>query len=147
MIHLEKISTTRSKTYNTLEYAFSDAMDHPGLIGIFYNNPEFGDVIKRQCKEKGLAFGERFGAKGISVEALMQLTESLDNIWFEICASDFMELSAKMRETLVSVYNIIVYDYIDGGYHVEHFLPKVLINDNRILNASGAFDKFGNETK
>jgi len=146
MIHLEKISTARSETYNTLEYAFSDAMDHPGLIGIFYNNPEFGNVIKRQCKERGLAFGERFGAKGISVDALMQVTEPLDNFWFEICASDFMELSAKIRETLISVYNIIVYDYIDGGYHVEHFLPKVLINDNRILNASGAFDEFGNET-
>ena len=73
MIHLEKISTARSKTYNTLEYAFSDAMDHPGLIGIFYNNPEFGDVIKRQCKEQGLAFGERFGAKGISADLMVEI--------------------------------------------------------------------------
>lgn len=146
MIHLEKISTARSETYNTLEYAFSDAMDHPGLIGIFYNNPEFGNVIKRQCKERGLAFGERFGAKGVSVEALLQLQEPMDNYWFEISPFDFMSIPTAQREQLINIYNIIVYDYIDGGYHVELVLPKVLINDNRILNASGAMDKFGNET-
>ena len=146
MTYLEKISTTRSSTYNNLQYAFSDAMDHPGLIGIFYNNPEFGDEIKKQCKQKGIGFGERFGAKGVSVEALLQLTEPMDNYWFEISPFDFMSIPTSQREQLISVYNIIVFDYIDGGYHVELVLPKSYLNDNRILNASGAMDKFGNET-
>lgn len=146
MIHLEKISTKRSKTYNKLQYAFSDAMDHPGLIGIFYNNPEFSDEIKKQCKQKGIGFGERFGAEGVSVDALLQLQEPMDNYWFEITPFDFMSLPIKQREQLISIYNIIVFDYIDGGYHVELVLPKHYLNDNRILNASGAMDKFGNET-
>ena len=146
MIHLEKISTKRSKTYNKLKYAFSDAMDHPGLIGIFYNNPEFGDEIKKQCKQKGIGFGERFGAEGVSVDALLQLQEPMEDFWFEITPFDFMSLPVKQREQLISIYNIIVFDYIDGGYHVELVLPKQYLNDNRILNASGAMDKFGNET-
>lgn len=146
MIHLEKISTKRSKTYNKLQYAFSDAMDHPGLIGIFYNNPEFSDEIKKQCKLKGIGFGERFGAEGVSVDALLQLQEPMDNYWFEITPFDFMSLPIKQREQLITIYNIIVFDYIDGGYHVELVLPKHYLNDNRILNASGAMDKFGNET-
>lgn len=146
MIHLEKISTKRSKTYNKLQYAFSDAMDHPGLIGIFYNNPEFSDEIKKQCKQKGIGFGERFGAEGVSVDALLQLQEPMDNYWFEITPFDFMSLPIKQREQLITIYNIIVFDYIDGGYHVELVLPKHYLNDNRILNASGAMDKFGNET-
>tara|TARA_R110001592_G_scaffold1058_2_gene6278 strand:+ start:597 stop:1835 length:1239 start_codon:yes stop_codon:yes gene_type:complete len=146
MIHLEKISTKRSSSYKTSQYAFSDAMDHPGLIGIFFNNPEFGDVIKKQCKEKGLAFGERFGTNGVSVEALLQLTEPLDNYWFEITPFDFLSIPTPQREQLISIYNIIVFDYIDGGYHVELTLPKAYLNDERILNASGALDKFGNET-
>jgi len=146
MIHLEKISTKRSKTYNKLQYAFSDAMDHPGLIGIFYNNPEFGDEIKKQCKQKGIGFGERFGAEGVSVDALLQLQEPMEDFWFEITPFDFMSLPVKQREQLISIYNIIVFDYIDGGYHVELVLPKQYLNDNRILNASGAMDKFGNET-
>ena len=49
MIHLEKISTARSDTYTDLQYSFSDAMDHPGLIGIFYNNPKFAVEIKKKC--------------------------------------------------------------------------------------------------
>ncbi len=146
MIHLEKISTKRSKTYNKLQYAFSDAMDHPGLIGIFYNNPEFGDEIKKQCKQKGIGFGERFGAEGVSVDALLQLQEPMEDFWFEMTPFDFMSLPVKQREQLISIYNIIVFDYIDGGYHVELVLPKQYLNDNRILNASGAMDKFGNET-
>lgn len=144
--YLEKISTKRSSSYNALQYAFSDAMDHPGLIGIFYNNPEFGNEIKKQCKEKGIGFGERFGAKGVSVEALLQLQEPMDDYWFEISPFDFMSIPTAQREELITIYNIIVFDYIDGGYHVEFVLPKSYLNDNRILNASGAMDKFGNET-
>jgi hypothetical protein len=144
--YLEKISTKRSSSYNALQYAFSDAMDHPGLIGIFYNNPEFGDEIKKQCKQKGIGFGERFGAKGVSVEALLQLQEPMENYWFEISPFDFMSIPTSQREQLINIYNIIVHDYIDGGYHVELVLPKSYLNDNRILNASGAMDKFGNET-
>lgn len=145
MIYLEKISTERSDTYTNLQYSFSDAMEHPGLIGIFYNNPQFSEVIKRQCSELGVGFGTKFGAKGITVEALLQLQEPMSDYWFEISPTDFMSLSIKQRETLISIYNIIVYDYIDGGYHVEQILPKHYLNDNRILNASGAFDKFGND--
>ena len=75
MIHLEKISTARSDTYTDLQYSFSDAMDHPGLIGIFYNNPEFAVEIKKQCDKKVLAFGSKFGAKGVTVDALLQVHE------------------------------------------------------------------------
>jgi len=146
MKYLEKISTTRSDTYTDLQYAFSDAMDHPGLIGIFYNNPEFGEEIKQQCKQQGLGFGERFGAKGVTVEALLQLNEPMEDYWFEITPFDFMSIPTPQREDLINMYNIIVHDYIDGGYHVELVLPKSYLNDNRILNASGAMDLFGNET-
>tara|TARA_B110000305_G_C19408392_1_gene624087 strand:+ start:566 stop:1753 length:1188 start_codon:yes stop_codon:yes gene_type:complete len=146
MIYLEKISTEKSKTYSKLKYSFSDAMDHPGLIGIFYNNPEFGDEIKKQCKEADIGFGEKFGADGVTVDALLQLTSPMLNYWFEISSFDFMELSLEKRELLIDIYNIIVYDYIDGGYHVELYLPTHYINDPRILNASGAFDTFGNDT-
>jgi len=147
MIYLEKISTERSQTYSKLKYSFSDAMDHPGLIGIFYNNPEFGDEIKKQCDEAGIGFGKMFGADGVTIDALSTLmVKDLSNYWFEINAYDFMQLELKQRENLIDTYNIIVYDYIDGGYHVELYLPLHYLNDKRILNASGAFDKFGNDT-
>ena len=150
MIHLEKISTVRSDTYTNLQYSFSDAMEHPGLIGIFYNNPEFAVEIKKQCKRNGLAFGLRFGAKGVTVDSLLQVHESMQglyyNYWFEISPACFMSIPTPQREKLITLYNIIVFDYIDGGYYVENILPKTYLNDNRILNASGAFDKFGNET-
>jgi hypothetical protein len=157
MIHLEKISTARSDTYTDLQYSFSDAMDHPGLIGIFYNNPEFAVEIKKQCDKKGLAFGSKFGAKGVTVDALLQVhnpklrknlkhSTQLHNYWFEISPTDFMSIPTSQREELITLYNIIVFDYIDGGYHVEQILPKRYLNDNRVLNASGALDKFGNET-
>jgi hypothetical protein len=157
MIHLEKISTARSDTYTNLQYSFSDGMEHPGLIGIFYNNPEFAVEIKKQCEKNGLAFGLRFGAKGVTVDSLLQVhdptlrknlkhTTQLHNYWFEISPSCFMSIPTPQREELITLYNIIVFDYIDGGYRVENILPKAYRNDNRILNASGAFDKFGNET-
>ena len=150
MVHLEKISTVRSDTYTKLQYSFSDAMEHPGLIGIFYNNPEFAVEIKRQCERNGLSFGSRFGAEGVTVDSLLQVHESMKglyyNYWFEISPSCFMSIPTPQREELITLYNIIVFDYIDGGYRVENILPKTYRNDNRILNASGAFDKFGNET-
>lgn len=146
MIYLEKISTVRSDTYIDLQYSFSDAMDHPGLIGIFYNNPQFSEEIKKQCLEKDIGFGVKFGAKGTTVEALLNALEPLPNYWFEISAHCFMSLSIKEREMLIDNYNIMVHDYIDGGYWVESYLPKDYLLDNRILNCSGAFDKFGNDT-
>ena len=148
MKHIEKLFCNHTASNEYKKFAFSDCMKSASLVDIFYDEPYLGPIVKENLEKNGISLGGKFGKVGIKIDELHK--HNLEDTYIEVCTNAFKCLNTADRINLLENYNVIVYDWIDGGWEVEKMVaPSYYKGAKNLIFGSGALsslDHLGGKT-
>ena len=103
---------------------------HPGILDILYGNTanyymdcfsrdvhlHHGKHILSELSDLGVSTGNHFGTQGIDYKVLLSNGVDYPYTIFEICPKSYANIPAGAKKLLNKHYNIIVHDYMEGGF-------------------------------